>query len=160
MKLALIRKMTWKQTESDCVVDYTDKSPMDKKEQKQFTKEQIAVYRNNCLEISQSELDLVILTAIMCSRPPSGENCHSARATTIYLHQGVHNYLHEDILVSSLSFPFSLEQSPDIRTSMESLLTPILNPLYHLQKCESALYVDFLGITKDPVLLSNWFGTK
>ena len=114
-------------SESDCVVDYTDKSPMDKKEQKQFTKEQIAVYRNNCLEMSQSELDLVILTAIMCSRPPSGENCPSARATTIYLHQGVHNYLHEDILVSSLSFPFSLEQSPDIRTSMESLLTPILN---------------------------------
>ena len=112
-------------SESECLVDYTDKSPMDKKEEenvieflskscgctqgsnkqacsKQFTKEHIPVYRNNCLEMSRSELDLVILTAIMCSRPPSGENCRSARART-----------HEDILVSSFSFPLSLEQSPD-----------------------------------------------
>ena len=40
----------------------------------QFTKEQIALCRNNCLEMSRAELDLVILTAIMCSRPPSGES--------------------------------------------------------------------------------------
>ena len=54
---------------------------------RQFTKDQIALYQNNCLEMSRAELDLVILTAIMCFRPPSSESGEDARTRTVYQQQ-------------------------------------------------------------------------
>ena len=57
----------------------------------QFSKDHFSFYRNNCSEMSCHELDLIILTAISCSRSPPGDSsCNAKTKYTIYLHQGVH----------------------------------------------------------------------
>ena len=66
----------------------------------QLTKEQITQCRNNCLEMTRAELDLVILSAIKCSRPPCGESGSSSKTRTLY--PSGYSYLHENLLVSSL----------------------------------------------------------
>ena len=67
----------------------------------QLTKEQITQCRNNCLEMTRAELDLVILSAIKCSCPPCGDSGSVLRqGHSISIKD---SYLHE----SSLHIPFS-----------------------------------------------------
>ena len=61
------------------------------------------MYRNNCLEMSWAELDLVILTAYMCLRPHSGESGEIARTRTVYLHQGLHTCMKTFLFLHSIS---------------------------------------------------------
>ena len=69
----------------------------------QLTKEQITQCRNNCLEMTQAELDLVLLSAIKCSRPPCGESGSSSKTRTLYLHQGIHICMKTFLFLHSIS---------------------------------------------------------
>ena len=70
---------------------------------KQFSREQIAWYRNNCLQMTRSELNLVILAAIMCSRTHTGENGRSAKIRTVYIYQGVQICMKTFLFLHSIS---------------------------------------------------------
>ena len=53
--------------------------------------------------MTHEELDLVILSAIKCSRPPCRESGSSAKTRTLYLHQGIHICMITFLFLHSIS---------------------------------------------------------